>query len=399
MIGRGAFGQGDGSDRPFGSQQWLVPGAPRELSLLGPNPFKEPLLTPRVVRRLMMESSFEILGHLVVPARYPVSGNATLEQAFAAAGGLMPGADLTQVEVTRFPLNRDADRQETHRMMLNLHAVAARAVKISAGDTVVVSQVMSDRERGLVEITGEVGRPGRYTLVRGEKLSAFLQRAGGLQSTAYPTGAVFTRDSVRIAEQKAWQRTALEFHRALLARMAEPPVIGAQAQQTAFTADQIEVLTNLLQRLNETESAGRMVVELNPVVLRQRPELDVILESGDRIFIPRAPLSVFISGEVFNPGAQQFAVGRTVSDYLDSAGGLTDGADRSSIFIVRPNGSSERISLSVWGRTAENIPPGSWIVIPRDLTPFRFWNLAGSLTQILSGLAVSAASLAVISQN
>jgi protein involved in polysaccharide export with SLBB domain len=142
-----------------------------------------------------------------------------------------------------------------------------------------------------------------------------------------------------------------------------------------------------------------MVVELNPIVLQQRPEFDVTLEGGDQITIPRRPLSVFISGEVFNPGAQQFSTTTSISEYLEAAGGVTDDADLSNAFIIRPNGSAMRINFSVWGSSNDEILPGSWIVVPRDIAPFRMREFATTVTQIFSQLAVSAASIAVISRN
>src|SRR3546814_15346268 len=102
-----------------------------------------------------------------------------------------------------------------------------------------------------------------------------------------------------------------------------------------MTTEEIDLMTDLLQRLQCEQAVGRMVVEVNPILLARRPGLDVTLQGGDMIVIPRRPLSVFVSGEVFNAGAQQFAVNSSVSDYLDAAGGTTDQADRSNAFIDR----------------------------------------------------------------
>ena len=359
----------------------------------------DPYLSPAFLRRQLRESLLEVLGQFASPGQFPVVGTITLEEAFTAAGGVLSGADLSQVEVTRFPLNRDASRRETQRVAVDLRAVPPRLVSVSAGDTILVSPLVSDRERGLVELGGDVRRPGRYAIIRGEKLSSFLERAGGLQPTAYPAGAVFTRESVRRAEASAWQRTAREFHRALLGRLTEPTTPTPGQPASTFTPEQVQLLTELLDRMNETEAVGRMVVEVNPIVLKQRPELDITLEGGDRLFIPRIPLSVFVSGEVYNPGAQQFAIGRSVTEYIEAAGGLAEDAERSSVFIIRPDGSAQRVSLSAWGRGGEVLAPGSWIVVPRDLTPFRFRDLALTVGQLFSNLAVAAASLVVISQN
>ena len=52
-------------------------------------------------------------------------------------------------------------------------------------------------------IEGEVAHPGSYGFQDGEHLSDVLRRAGGFRETAYPAGAVLTRDQVRELEEKS----------------------------------------------------------------------------------------------------------------------------------------------------------------------------------------------------
>src|SRR5690606_35072999 len=260
-------------------------------------------------------SAIELLGEVVLPGAYPVAGTVTLEELLAAAGGLAPGADVTAVEITRYPLNPATNRLEVDRSLIDLRTVPPDLIAIGIGNTVRVGPLISDRERGFVEIVGEVRRPGRYDIVRGEKLSSVIERAGGLQPTAYPAGAVFTRESVRRTEEAARQRTIQEFHRALIGRISEVPT-GTAARGSDLTAQEVSLMTNLMEQLSAEAVVGRMVVEANPLVLEQRPELDITLEGGDRLVIPRTPQMVFVSGEVFNPGAQQFALGMTAAEYI-----------------------------------------------------------------------------------
>lgn len=352
-------------------------------------------LAPETLGRLLADASVELLGQVVVPGRYPIVGELSLDKVLSAAGGVAARADMGAVEITRFVLAPDRNEMEVERQLHDLRLIAPSAISVSAGTVVLINPLISQQEIGLVEIRGEVKRPGRYGIVRGEKLSSLIQRAGGLQPLAYPTGAVFTRAAVRQSEAQARSRAVSEFHRALIGRMSEP----ASKTNEQLTPQQIDVITDLLGKLQSTDALGRMVVELNPIVLQQRPEFDVTLEGGDQITIPRRPLSVFISGEVFNPGAQQFSTTTSVSEYLEAAGGVTDDADLSNAFIIRPNGSASRINFSVWGSSNDEILPGSWIVVPRDIAPFRMREFATTVTQIFSQLAVSAASIAVISRN
>jgi len=353
------------------------------------------MLAVGVIWRLVSEASVELLGQVVIPGRYPIIGEIALDKILSAAGGVAPRADMGSVEITRFVLDPDRNEMEVERQLHDLRLVPPGSIKVTAGTVVLVNPLVSEQEIGLVEIRGEVKRPGRYGVVRGEKLSSLIQRAGGLQPLAYPTGAVFTRNTVKRSEMQARNRAAAEFHRALIGRMSEPTSASGDQQ---MTPQQVDLMTDLLQKLQSTDAVGRMVVELNPIVLEQRPEFDVTLEGGDSIVIPRRPLSVFVSGEVFNPGAQQFTTMRSITEYIEAAGGTTDDADLSNAFIVRPNGSAERINFSVWGSAGNEVLPGSWIVVPRDVAPLRLRELATTVTQIFSQLAVSAASIAVISR-
>ena len=408
-AGLGQFGSPSGQSGP--SAMMTSPsGAPQnppgtiDMSSTGPTPSGdqaaeqggEPgMLAPETLGRLLADASVELLGQVVVPGRYPIVGELSLDKVFSAAGGVAARADMGAVEITRFVLAPDRNEMEVERQLHDLRLISPSSISVSAGTVVLINPLISQQEIGLVEIRGEVKRPGRYGIVRGEKLSSLIQRAGGLQALAYPTGAVFTRAAVRQSEAQARSRAVSEFHRALIGRMSEP----ASKTNEQLTPQQIDVITDLLGKLQSTDALGRMVVELNPIVLQQRPEFDVTLEGGDQITIPRRPLSVFISGEVFNPGAQQFSTTTSISEYLEAAGGVTDDADLSNAFIIRPNGSATRINFSVWGSSNDEILPGSWVVVPRDIAPFRIREFATTVTQIFSQLAGSAASIAVISRN
>ena len=76
--------------------------------------------------------------------------------------------------------------------------------------------------------------------------------------------------------------------------------------------------------------------------------------------------------------------------------GLKDSANGSGIFIMLPNGETKEASS--FRRVSKNttIIPGSTIVVPRDSKPFEWLYLASTVTPILSGVALAAASLSAI---
>jgi protein involved in polysaccharide export with SLBB domain len=309
------------------------------------------------------------------------------------AGGLTREVDLTKLEVTRFNVDSVKGLALTERQTYDVGRSGLASVTISPGDVVRLNPVFNDRDAGPVELVGEFKRPGLYAIRRGERLSEVIARAGGLTAQSYPLGAIFTRDSVKKTEREGIDRAARELEASLATAITSP---RASSRNLAGAAGAVE---RLVATLREVEPVGRVVVEADPTVLQVRPDLDLVLEPGDKVFMPKRPNSVTVAGEVLNPGALQFQPGFRPDRYVDMAGGLRQGADESRIFVVLPNGAAQPISISFWNYEPIQIPPGSTIVVPRDPAPFDFLTFAKETTELLSRVALIAASLAVISDN
>ena len=153
----------------------------------------------------------------------------------------------------------------------------------------------------------------------------------------------------------------------------------------------------LLNQINQAIPLGRVVIEADPSLLEVRPEFDILLQPGDALVMPKRPGSVSVAGQVLNPSSLQFRPGMQPAEYLALAGGETQAADMSRAFVVLPNGTAKPLKLSAWSFTDQNIPPGSSIVVPRDLLPFDSLIMTTAVTDILSKVAITAASLNAIS--
>jgi protein involved in polysaccharide export with SLBB domain len=249
--------------------------------------------------------------------------------------------------------------------------------------------VFSDRNGETVTIAGQVRYPGTFDITRGERLSSVLMRAGGLTDEAYPFGTVFTRQSAAIAEADGNQRTA---------RLLEDNIAtAATLPSTLINASGLSYVENIAQALRTAPALGRISVTADPVILATKPELDMLLQAGDTIYIPKRPSSITVTGEVLNNGAFAYKQGLTVRDYIELAGGENGSADDSLVFVVLPDGTARPQGESWWSfGGGREIPPGSMIVVPRDPQPFDAMLFMINFSDILSKLAVTAASLAVI---
>ncbi len=338
---------------------------------------------------LALEHAVAVNGEVRRPGAYPIVGKVRLTELIAVAGGLSREADLTRVEISRYTPDSLKGSSDTTRGLVNLAKAGADKVMVGPGDVVRFNPVVTDRDTGPVLLVGEFTRPGLYEIKRGERLSEVIARAGGLTDQAYPYGGVFTRKRVQSAQRAGLQRAARELNSALA-------VVAVQRNVNPIS---ILALQQFAEQLGAVESLGRVVTETDPTVLQVRPELDAVLEPGDRLYMPKRPNFVTVIGDVLNPGALQFVAGTTADQYIRQAGGFLRSADEDRIFVVYPNGQAEPLALSAWNFNPAQLPPGSSLVVPKDPAPLDLFTLVREGSSIISQLAVTAASLAVISRD
>ena len=329
---------------------------------------------------ILIEHSVSVGGAVRRPGAYPVAASISADALISASDGVMANVRDPMLDITPAsgPFTRYEMAQGQEDRLAN--------VLVSAGDDIRVTVNNAAYEAGAVLLTGEFNSPGLYTVRKGERLSELIARAGGLTDQAYPYGGVFTRRSVREQQQEGFHRTARELNTSLLALAAQENVNG----------EAIAAAGQLIGTLSATEAVGRMVVEADPRVLARRPDLDPILDGGDTLHIPKKPTYVLALGDVSNPGAVQFQPGKSVSQYVAEAGGTQSTADDGRVFLVLPNGSAQPVRSSFWRRANVVVPPGSTIIVPKDLQPLRTLGIVRDVATIFGQLATAVASVAIL---
>ncbi|QQG36790.1 MAG: SLBB domain-containing protein [Micavibrio aeruginosavorus] len=319
-----------------------------------------------------------VRGAVRHPGPWPVTDGSTLKSLISSAGGLTVDANTDNIEIT--PLSSPGQIGPRPRFAVNFSHTDPSEISVGPGDTVRVNQKFNRITDNSVLISGEVNHPGRYDLSPGDTIYDLLQRAGGLNDQAYPEGAIFSRENERRAEEARFRAAAQDLERALAASMDK---------DTPPDATQIAMARDLAAQLRSVEAVGRITVEADPGILAIEPELNILLEKGDRIYIPKRPLTVRVNGEVLSPANLQFRKNKNPRDYIMEAGGFTYHADDDRAFVLYPDGSAQPLQVSNWNHKAAFIPPGSTIVVPRDPKPFDFIQSAKDISQILSNLAVT----------
>jgi protein involved in polysaccharide export with SLBB domain len=340
--------------------------------------------------RLAADHLVWVLEQVRDPGAYVASEGTTLADMIQTAGGVSRAADLSSVEVTSTQIDPLLGTSRTLRTNYKGQQGDFQKVTLEPLDVIRLRPVFSDRENGQVSVLGQVRYPGAFDITRGERLSSLLERSGGLTDQAYPYGAVFTRERAALAEREGNIRQG----RAIDAQLA---TVASLRTDTGNNGDRLAFLNTLAQQVRNEPVLGRITVTSDLAVLRVRPELDIVLEPGDTLYIPPRPSTVTVSGEVLNAGSFQYQAGLQVRDYLTLAGGITQGADSDRIFVILPDGTAHAAEESwlTFGNT-NFIPPGSTIVVPRDLRPLDLNQFLRDAVQITSQLAVAGASIAVI---
>jgi polysaccharide biosynthesis/export protein len=331
----------------------------------------------------VMEHSVAVNGEVRMPGAYPVVAGGSLASLLAVVGGMTLDVDTSRIEISRFQM------EQVVRQNFDLSKFNISEITISPGDLVRFNPLFKARDTGPVLLSGEFVRPGLYDIGRGERLSEVIARAGGVTEQAFPYGAVFTRERVRVAQKAAFERAARELKSSAM----------YAAGKEGANAGTLIALRELTKEISNTESVGRVVIEADPTVLQVRPELDSVLEPGDKIYMPKRPNSVLVIGDILNPGALQFVAGTKVDQYVQQAGGMQISADEDRMFLVYPNGVAQPVSVSVWNYNPVRVPPGSTVVVPKDPAPVNILDFAKEMTTLLSQMAITAASLAVIGNN
>lgn len=331
------------------------------------------------------------------PGTYLVAPGTTLTELLAAAGGLKSAADLSSFELTSSDIDNRSGSSTTTRKWMDATADVFANYVLKPGDGIHFRRIYSAAAPGeFVTVRGEVRYPGTFSILRGERLSSLLRRAGGFTPFAYPLGAVFTRESVAEGERATYAREAADLRSQLLNSVMLKPSVSTSPP---ISGDTIRALQGLVAQIQRQTGVGRMSVSVDPEVLKNNPQLDIMLEAGDKIVIPKQPTSVTVSGEVLSPGTFVWDEAASISDYLAEAGGLSEFADSNRIIVVLPDGrahSAERSWLSIG--SGSKIPPGSMIVVFRDMAAIDSQQLITSVTAVFSQLAMSAAALAVLSK-
>ena len=339
-----------------------------------------------------------VKGDVVRPGRYPLAANMTIADLIHAAGGLQPSADPTVADLTHYEWK--GERQVSgEQERINLASVLADTSTDDSNTPLHNGDVLAIRERSgwdelgaSITLRGEVVHPGTYGLRPGERLSSVIERAGGFSPNAYPYGSVLTRIDVRQLEEKSYaatiQRVREQQTSIKLSAAASIDPDEKTSDESAYVQWQ-----STLENLVNNPPSGRVAIQISANLRNwAHTSRDITLRSGDVLTIPKRPSFVLVQGQVYGPAAIAYRPGKSARWYLMRAGGPTNLANKSAIFVIRADGTVIGGRSHLWSdQLNATLQPGDTVVVPeKALGGPRVWKTVFQNAQIISSITASA---------
>jgi len=360
----------------------------------------QPFDTIRILGRYEADApKVTIRGEVLRPGSYALSEGMTASQLIQMAGGFKRDALLTKADLISYSVV-GGTRVESERTDVRVGDAVLKHDRsvdttLKPGDVLTVHQITGWNDIGSsITIDGEVAHPGSYGFKQGEHLSDLLRRAGGFRDTAYPAGAILTRNEVRELEEKSRAELIHQIETSSAAARLSPNLgSGDQSAQLQLIQQQQE---QVISRLRSQPASGRLVIHVTADIDSWAgTPADIEVRSGDVLRVPKRPGFVLITGQVYNASAITYVPGKTASWYLRRAGGTSEIANRKEIFVIRANGSVVGRRSSEWYQhdvLATRLDPGDVIVVPQKIIGASlFWRNLLTTAQIAGSIAITAA--------
>jgi protein involved in polysaccharide export with SLBB domain len=358
----------------------LLKGNVKDISLM-----REDVITISSIFDLKEEYKVTIDGEVRKPGDFDFADGMTLEELILQAGGFSEAATSQRVEISRRVKNSnlttaDAITAQVFQVDIDKNLVFSKPkFELQPFDIVSVRSSIGYEVQRQVKVEGEVLYPGMYTITnKDERVSDLLRRAGGLTALAYIKGASLKRDGA----QKVNGKNEINQEEEARNKLAKLQRLQENVKDTTSAKVTEEVLKNVY-----------VGIKLEKILENPRTQVDLILEEGDILRIPKQLQTVKVNGEILYPVTTIFNPGRDFKYYISQGGGFSSKSLKRRSYVIYANGSVKSTSKIFFFNNFPKIEPGAELFVPQkeEKRPLS----AGEIVGISSGLA----SLAVIILN
>ena len=299
-----------------------------------------------------------VMGEVVQPGTYTLSSFSTIFHALYCAGGVTDIGSLRNVRLVRG--GKEAAVVDVYDFIMK--GKTRNDIRLEEGDVIIVPAY-----EALVEFEGNVKRPMKFEMKRGESLSMLIEYAGGFSADAYTgslqvirqngeeyevntvkedgfssypmrngdvvtAGAILNRFTNKLEIRGAVYRPGIYQLSGKLNTVRELVAEAKGLMGDAFTNRAI------LQREHEDLTTEIVRVDILSIVKGNLP--DIALQKNDVLYIPsihdltdRGNVTIF--GEVEKPDSYAYADNMTLEDLIIRAGGLREAASTVRVDVAR----------------------------------------------------------------
>lgn len=312
------------------------------------------LLQPNDVIQLFANSEFEdpqyveIFGEVRKEGRVRKYGGMTLQDLLYLSGGIKQSAEYGRLDISSI-VDVDSAKKglKPTRTEVKHYAIqpdlqldtAADKIRLKPYDQIFVRKNPTFEFQENIELKGLIKYPGLYPrLNKFERLSSYIERAGGLKDNANLSGAVLFRQKTDNLRENVVGKVALDSN-------------GAPIKDS---------LSKAFKTLDEPVS-----IDLYQALKNPNSKYDVVLQEHDIIFVPEINPFVSVQGRVQSPLKIAFDKEHTrTMYYIDKAGGLGIRPWKKRIFVTYANGKSRRTKNFFFLHFYPKVEQGAIVTVP-----------------------------------
>ncbi len=345
-------------------------------------------------------------GAVTSPGKVPLIENITLKDLIYRARGFTEMALTDSIELIRVQKNPDSLLLTNRKSMVYKFSMdkdlnftgGTKNILLENGDQVIVRTISGYEPVSIVRVEGEVVYPGNYNIIsKTERISDLLNRAGGLSRYANSRDAFLIRFERMHPVERRLNTILSENIKNVLAAQVENKIDATTLKKAGINSPEMFAGFDTLQAkmagiaMAEEVFNPEGIVGIDLVDLMQNPggRNDLLLEEGDILYIPREVQPVRVVGQVLFPTIIRYEKGSSAKQYINSAGGFSEKANRSKLFVLYANGTAKSTRSFLGIKIYPPVKPGARIIIPEKpleiknrLTPGETVSILTSITSV-----------------
>ncbi len=360
-----------------------------------------------------------IEGHVMIPGQYELNKNLDVRALIKSAGGLKEGAQRDRAYLIR---EVDGFQQEVISINLRESINLKENYSLKANDNLIIASIEELTSQKKISISGEVNEPGSFPFFDGSTVADLILMAKGITDKGSDSEITIYRSTYDKTQKTPVETINIDLSESVLKLSSNKNIklmvndlvvvrskLGYQSKEfvsvrglvkkegdyalknnnysvydlikdfNGFLPDaeldgikirrksNLELLSSVKNDSIEVDSFIDIGLDIEKV-MKSNGSLDqynLVLKNGDEIIVPKSDNSIEISGQVQKPTALSYYKGLSSLSAINKAGGFTQNAKKSSVFVVYLNGDVASTRKFLFFNKYPKLNPGAKIIVPK----------------------------------